>query len=52
MAVRDMIKPKFAIPMHYGTYPILAGKPEDFSAGLVGASTKVIVMQPGDKTSF
>lgn len=52
LAVRDMIKPKFAIPMHYGTYPILAGKPEDFSAGLVGASTKVIVMQPGDKTSF
>ena len=52
LAIRDMIKPRFAIPMHYGTYPILAGKPEDFVKGLEGSSTRAIVMNPGDKVDF
>ena len=52
MAIRDMIKPRFAIPMHYGTYPILAGKPEDFVKALEGSSTRAIVMNPGDKVDF
>jgi len=51
-AIREMIKPKFAIPMHYGTYPILAGKPEDFVSGLGNAPTKVFVIQPGEKVTF
>lgn len=51
-AMREMVKPRFAIPMHFGTYPILAGKPEDFVKGLEGASTRAIVMQPGEKVEF
>lgn len=51
-AIREMIKPRFAIPMHYGTFPILAGKPEDFVAGLAGAPVKVFVIQPGEKVTF
>ena len=51
-AIRELVKPRFAIPMHYGTYPILAGKPEDFVKGLEGASTRVIVMQPGEEVKF
>ncbi len=51
-AMREMVKPRFAIPMHYGTYPILAGKPEDFVKGLEGASTRVIVMNPGEEVKF
>lgn len=51
MAVKDLVKPKFAIPMHYGTYPVLAGKPEDFAKG-VGDAVKVLVPQPGEKLSF
>ncbi|MBI3370451.1 MAG: metal-dependent hydrolase [Betaproteobacteria bacterium] len=51
-AIREMIKPKFTIPMHYGTYPILAGKPEDFVKALSGSSTQVIVPQPGEKVDF
>ena len=47
-----MIKPKIAIPMHYGTCPILASKPEDFASGLSGAPTKVFVLQPGEKLTF
>ena len=52
LALRDMIKPRFAIPMHYGTYPILAGKPEDFVKALEGSTTRAIVMNPGDKVDF
>jgi len=52
LALRDMIKPRFAIPMHYGTYPILAGKPEDFVKSLEGSTTRAIVMNPGDKVDF
>mgnify|MGYP001617502497 FL=1 len=51
-AIREMIKPKYAIPMHYGTYPILAGKPEDFVKALGGSPTQVIVPQPGEKVDF
>lgn len=51
-ALRELIKPRFAIPMHYGTYPVLAGKPEDFVKALEGSSTRAIVMNPGDKVDF
>lgn len=52
LAVRDMIKPKYAIPMHYGTFPILAGKPEDFAKGMEGSGVRVVVPQPGDQVTF
>jgi L-ascorbate metabolism protein UlaG (beta-lactamase superfamily) len=51
-AIREMIKPSFVIPMHYGTYPILAGKPEDFVSGLAGSPVKPILLQPGEKATF
>jgi len=46
-AIKEYLKPPYAVPMHYGTFPILAGKPEDFIKALGATSTKVIVMQPG-----
>ena len=52
IAIRDMIKPRYAIPMHYGTFPVLAGKPEDFAKGLEGSSTRVIIMNPGEEVKF
>ena len=51
-AIREMIKPKYAIPMHYGTFPILAGKPEDFVKGIGGAPIQVLVIEPGAKVTF
>ena len=51
-AIREIIKPRYAIPMHYGTYPILAGKPEDFAKGLEGSSTRAIIMNPGEEVKF
>ncbi|SDD32228.1 L-ascorbate metabolism protein UlaG, beta-lactamase superfamily [Variovorax sp. CF079] len=52
-AVRDMIKPKYAIPMHYGTSPLLRGTPAEFSSALGAASaTRVLVPEPGQKVDF
>ncbi|MNS56598.1 metal-dependent hydrolase [compost metagenome] len=53
IAVRDMIRPRFAIPIHYQTSPQLRGTPEEFTAALgAGAATRVIVPQPGEKVDF
>jgi L-ascorbate metabolism protein UlaG (beta-lactamase superfamily) len=51
-AVREWLKPKFALPMHYGTTPLLKGTPEEFKAALGNAPVKVIVLQPGEKATF
>jgi L-ascorbate metabolism protein UlaG (beta-lactamase superfamily) len=51
-ATREWLKPKFAIPMHYGTIPQLKGTPEEYIAALGKTSTKVLVMKPGDKLTF
>lgn len=52
LAVREYIKPKYALPMHYGTFPILAGKPEDFAKGMEGSGVRVVVPQPGEQVTF
>jgi L-ascorbate metabolism protein UlaG (beta-lactamase superfamily) len=52
MATRDFLKPKFAIPIHYGTIPQLKGTPDEYIKALGTTSTKVMVMNPGDKVEF
>src|SRR6266850_2419562 len=51
-AISQWIKPKKVMPMHYGTSPFLKGTPEEFKAALGNAPVEVIVMQPGEKTTF
>jgi L-ascorbate metabolism protein UlaG (beta-lactamase superfamily) len=46
------LKPRFAIPMHYGTFPILSGKPDEYIKALGQSATRVIVPQPGEKVDF
>jgi L-ascorbate metabolism protein UlaG (beta-lactamase superfamily) len=48
MATRDLIKPKMAVPMHYGTTPALSGTPEEYIKSLGSSPVKVTVMKPGD----
>ena len=44
-----LLKPKWVIPMHYGTFPVLTGTPEELMELLKdGPEIKVIVMQPGE----
>jgi L-ascorbate metabolism protein UlaG (beta-lactamase superfamily) len=49
---REWLKPAFAIPIHYGTIPQLKGTPEEYLQALGSTPTKVMVLQPGDKTRF
>jgi L-ascorbate metabolism protein UlaG (beta-lactamase superfamily) len=49
---REWIKPKFAIPIHYGTIPVLKGTPQEYTQALGSTPTKVMVLQPGDKVTF
>jgi L-ascorbate metabolism protein UlaG (beta-lactamase superfamily) len=51
-ATKNLLKPKFAIPMHYGTFPVLKGTPRDYRAALGDAAVKVHVPKPGAKVRF
>jgi len=54
MAVRDMIKPRFALPIHYGTNPALRGTPAEFEAALgkTSGTARMLVVEPGQKVDF
>ena len=50
----ELIKPRVAIPMHWGTFPVLYGKPEDFKKLVEekGLKTQVVILKPGDTYEF
>lgn len=50
----DFVKPDHVIPMHFGTYPVLAGTPDQFRSALNKhkLADKLIVMKPGEDRSF
>lgn len=52
VAVRDMIKPKYALPIHYGTTPALRGTPAEFEKALGSAPTRMLAVNPGEKVDF
>lgn len=51
-ATNEWLKPKHAIPMHYGTIPVLKGTPREYIEALGSTSTKVHAINPGDKLEF
>ena len=51
-ATKEWLKPKFVIPMHYGTFPVLKGTPQEYIAALGQTSTKVFPINPGDRLEF
>ena len=51
-ATREFLKPKYAIPVHYGTFPVLRGTPKEYIEALGKTATQVIVMNPGDNVTF
>ena len=50
----ELIRPRVAIPMHWGTFPVLYGKPEDFKREVekLCVDTKVVILQPGEEYEF
>lgn len=52
-ALRAYLRPRFAIPMHYGTTPQLAGTPAELIRAMgPNISTRIVVMQPGETKVF
>ncbi len=51
-ATKEMLRPKYAIPFHYGTFPVLKGTPQEYQAALGQTSTQVFPISPGDKLTF
>ena len=50
----QLVRPKAVIPMHYGTFPVLTGTPEEFSKALKARHlrTKLLVPKVGDTLTF
>jgi len=51
-AVRELIKPKIAMPMHYGANPAAKGTAKEFVEAMSGSGVKVIVPEPGEPIFF
>lgn len=51
-ATREMVRPKYAIPMHYGANPLGRGTPKEFLDALGNAGTKVFILEPGGRVEF
>jgi L-ascorbate metabolism protein UlaG (beta-lactamase superfamily) len=51
-ALRELIKPRYAIPMHYRATPGAKTPPEQLVEALGASATKLILMQPGERVEF
>ncbi len=52
MVTRDWLKPRYAIPIHYGTNPLMKGTAQQYVDALGSTPTKVFPLKPGDKVEF
>jgi len=50
----ELLRPRVAIPMHYGTFPVLYGDPNEFARIVTsrGLPTKVVILRPGERFEF
>jgi len=51
-AIKNYIKPKQVIPIHYGTWPLLTGTPEQFKKAMGKTGIKVIDLAIGGTVKF
>ena len=51
-ALREFIRPKQVIPMHYGTFPVINRTPNELKTALGTAPIKVLDMKPGESLKF
>lgn len=45
----QLLRPKVLIPMHYGTFPLLHGKPEDIAAMTKELGIELMTLRPGQR---
>ena len=46
-----LIKPKKAIPIHFGTFELLTGTPSEFASYLEGSGIEVLTLEPGQESN-
>jgi len=46
------IRPKFVIPMHYGTWPLIKANPEEMREELEKEGIKLLILKPGESFQF
>jgi len=51
-ATRELLKPKYAIPMHYGANPLGKGTPKQYMDALGNGPTRVVPLKPGETAEF
>ena len=51
-AVRELIKPKQVIPIHYGTFPVINRTPAEFKEALGDSPVEVLDVNPGQVLKF
>jgi L-ascorbate metabolism protein UlaG (beta-lactamase superfamily) len=51
-AIRELVRPKQVIPIHYGTFPVINRTPAEFKTALGNAPVKVLDVKPGDALRF
>jgi L-ascorbate metabolism protein UlaG (beta-lactamase superfamily) len=51
-AIRELIKPKQVIPIHYGTYPVINRTPAELKKALGDAPVEVLDIVPGQALKF
>ncbi len=51
-AVKRLIRPKAAIPIHYGTYPVINRTPAEFVEALGETEIEVVALEPGETRVF
>jgi L-ascorbate metabolism protein UlaG (beta-lactamase superfamily) len=51
-ALRELIRPKQVIPIHYGTYPVINRTPAELKAALGDVPIKVLDVKPGEAVKF
>lgn len=51
-ALREWIKPRYAIAMHYGTNPLAKGTLPEFQSAMGSSTVQVLPIKPGEKVSF
>lgn len=51
-ATRELLKPRYVIPIHYGTFPVLRGTPQEYQQFLGQTTTQVFPLNPGERVTF
>ena len=51
-AVKELIKPRAVIPMHYGASPLTRGTAQQFTEAMGSSAVKVLVPRPGEALQF